>query len=66
MGLAFHFPYGPWAVAAYLPLGTLLFLWRRKKKVGQSIEPLALPGPADTTPVNGLSGSLLGNVDNGP
>ena len=56
-GFAGHPLYGPWTVAAYLPLGAILFLRERKKKFGYSVEPSAPPGPANPTPDHRLIGN---------
>jgi hypothetical protein len=43
-------PYGPWTVAVYVPLGAILFLRERKKKLGRPLESLASAGPDNGMP----------------
>jgi hypothetical protein len=43
-------PYGPWTVGVYLPLGAILFLRERRKKLNQDLTvPSPPPAPSDTS-----------------
>jgi hypothetical protein len=46
---AFASPFGPWTVAVYFPLGAVLFLRERKKRLDQPIKPVS-PGAANAMP----------------
>jgi hypothetical protein len=41
-------PYGPWTVGAFLPIGAILFLRERRKKLSEAIAHLPTPAPSDT------------------
>jgi hypothetical protein len=43
-------PYGPWTVGVYLPLGAILFLRERRKKLNLAVTvPSSPPAPSDTS-----------------